>query len=120
MSKPVTCIVIDGYHRGHAVEMQNPPQNLRLIRPHTTTIDDCCDGEIAWETEKGISEYKAAFKSFDGDVILYSTDGSSKEMTKYGGRTNWWHKEGYQDYDEPIMVGIHDPRAIQELNEVKP
>lgn len=117
--KPVKCIVIDGWHKGHIIVMPNPGRELRLMRPRTITIDDCCDGEAVADIKKGYETYQLAFGSIDQETALYSTDGGSKQF--------WEHRDWISPIDknwleQPLYVGIHDYRGsidFESLDEVE-
>lgn len=70
MERPITALVIDGFHKGHVVRMQYSP-TLKLLKPKIRRIDYCCGGdEIALEKDE-ILEYTACFHGVDREVVLF-------------------------------------------------
>lgn len=111
MSKPIQCLVIDGYHKGHTVTVATPLQALSLLKPKIITIDDCCnEGDEVVGIDRDLrKEYLLAGYSVDRSIAFYSTDGSMQSLLN----RNWVsHIDGYRWHEQPIYVGMHDPRAV--------
>jgi hypothetical protein len=111
----VTCIVLDGWHKGHTVQLPEPLQQIRLLRPPVKTYDDCCEGDVVSEVRNGYHDYELAFAAVDRKTFLYTQDGSSapimqRDWIGYGrGREHW--------ATTPLYVGIHDPRSVASVEE---
>lgn len=107
------CLVVDGYHKGHLVDLPNIVPVLRLPRPITRTIcDDYDEAPDIYEVEAGVNDYVLAFKSVDGKMAIYSVDGSSK--TLIDNRDFITYENGSRWKDTPVIVGCHDERAVFE------
>ena len=104
----VECIVLDGWHKGHQVVLPDVLPTLSLIRPEVVTMDYCCDGEEFTRAPSNRHDYKLAFYSVDGKTALYSTDGSSKPITK----RDWIVPNAKNWAEQPLYVGMHDPRSV--------
>lgn len=113
----IRCIVLDGWHKGHMVDLPEPRQVISLIRPRVITFDDCCDGSEVADVSSNKHDYSLAFRSVDGEVALYSTDGKSKHI--YNQR-DWITTADGKWAEQPLYVGIHDPRAIMEYDITPP
>lgn len=117
-SKPVMCIVLDGYHKGHMIRLPRVMQEIRLVRPRTITIDDCCDGEKVGDIQKGYEFYKLAFGSIDGETALYTWNGGSRQL--WNMREWIGYTKGYEHWaEQKLYVSIHDPRATIDWESVK-
>lgn len=111
MSKPIKCLVIDGYHKGHSVTVDRPLQRLSLLKPVTITIDYCCnDGDEVMGADRDVrKDYELAGYSVDREIAFYSTDGSMESLFN----RDWVQSiHGFQWAEQPIYVGMHDPRAV--------
>jgi len=112
----VNCIVLDGWHKGHLVTLPEPPHSLSLIRPEVITIDYCCDGEEHRRVPTNKHDYHLAFTSLDRKTALYTTDGSSIAFD----RRDWIvNIRGVQWAEQPIYVGMHDPRSVTQPTAIK-
>lgn len=112
----IECLVLDGFHKGHSVVVDRPLQELVLLKPKTITIDDCCDGEIMGIDNDIKKRYKLDGYSVDRTIAVYSTDGSMKSIFA----RDWITKEEPLKYaEQPIYVGIHDPRAVIDNSTIK-
>jgi len=107
-----TCIVLDGWHKGETVLLDKPWPTLRLLRPPVVT--ECwCNEEVPYisdVTTQRIDTLLLAFRSVDGEVALYSTDGKSCHILDRA----WTQKaDGGPFYREQelIYVGCRDRRA---------
>jgi hypothetical protein len=107
----VHCIIIDGWHKGHMIDMPELRMIISLIRPPVVTIDDCCDGSEVANVPTGKVDYQLAFRSIDGDVALYSTNGKSSQIYEF---RDWIMPVDSNWREQPLHVGIHDPRAVME------
>ena len=123
MSKTIKCLVLDGFHKGHMVVLGEPLNQLTLLKPRAITVDDCCDGSIVGADNDIKKSYIMAGYSVDRTMAFYSTDGSMESLLK----RDWIAVEsGIRWHEQPIYVGIHDPRAVvdystvADLNEVQP
>lgn len=105
----ITCIVLDGWHKGHVVQMPEELQEIVLLRPPVVTIDDCCDGEIVNKVPSNRHHYKLAFTSIDGETALYTKDGSSKAIQA---NRDWVRPVDSNWLEQVLYVGIHSPRAV--------
>lgn len=108
MSRPITCIVLDGWHKGHTVVLPGVQQTISLLKPKTITIDDCCDGEMVGVDRDLRKDYRLAFVSVDQEIALYTVDGTSKAITQ----RDWITPANKNWVEEPLFVGIHDPRSV--------
>lgn len=104
----ITCIVLNGFHKGHTIELPEILPRLVLLKPKTITIDDCCDGEPVGVDNDLKKEYLLAFLSQDKQVALYTIDGKSKAMTE----RDWVTPANRNWLETPLYIGIHDPRAV--------
>ena len=111
MSKPIKCIVLDGWHKGHVVDLPSPVHSLELYRPTVVTIDDCCDGDVVAEAPTNRHSYPLAACSVDRSTALYSTDGSLDSLWK---NHDWIVPIDKNWLEQPLYVGIHDPRSVFE------
>lgn len=108
----VTCIVLDGFHKGETAILPSAPPILNLYRPPTVTTCEC-NPDSYYETDVSgarIDSLKLAFRSIDGATALYSTDGKSSHILNRG----WIMRKGggnfYRD-NELIHVHCRDERA---------
>lgn len=109
MSNPIKCLVIDGFHKGHSVTVTSPLQQLVLLKPVTITIDNCCGSEVVGIDQSPKKEYMLAGYSIDRSIAFYSTDGSMESLFK----RDWVApSDGLAWHEQPIYIGIHDPRAV--------
>lgn len=77
-----TCIVLDGWHKGETLILNGAPSTIRLYRPPVVTTCYCNPDsyyESGATTEK-VDVLQLAFRSVDGEVALYSTDGKSHHI----------------------------------------
>lgn len=74
------CLVIDGFHKGHRVDVGTPLNRLVLLKPRAITIDDCRDGDVVGVDNNIKKEYKLAGYSVDRTIAFYSTDGSMESL----------------------------------------
>lgn len=108
MSK-IDCIVLDGWHKGHHIVMPKVHKKIVLMKPVTTTVDDCCGGEVVGQDAELQKEYVLAFASEDGKTCLYSTDGKSGSIM----HRNWIVPNDRNWLETPLFVSINDPnRAV--------
>lgn len=115
MSKPIKCLVLDGFHKGHRVDVPTPLQQLVLLKPKAITIDDCCDGEVVGVDNDMKKTYMLAGYSVDRSVAFYSTDGS---MDSIFDRDWIIHAKDFMWHEQPIYIGIHDPRAVVDYSTI--
>lgn len=111
MNKPIKCLVIDGWHKGHSVTVDRPLQRLSLAKPKTITVDYCCnDGDEVMGVDRDLrKDYELAGYSVDRSIVFYSTDGSMESLFN----RDWIaHEDGFKWKEQPIYVGMHDPRAV--------
>ena len=106
------CIVLDGFHRGETAILANAPPVLRLYRPRTVTTCECNPDSFyeSGPTEPAIDVLKIAFRSIDGEVALYSTDGKSAHILSRG----WVQRQDAVPFyreQELLYVGCRDHRA---------
>ncbi len=86
-------IIVDGFHKGHVLDLPNPSPTINLIKPKSVTVCDCDDPSIErFESDATEITYQLAFKSIDGKTALYSEQGipvhfSIPGLTTYGGRS---------------------------------
>lgn len=108
-------IVIDGFHKGHVVDLSNPAPPIKLIKPKTITICDCDEpGSMQGEHfnfDSSEISYRCAFKSIDGNVALYSQSGESAAIFDSGFAHVWREKPWGRD--EVLYFGCHDFHAWQ-------
>lgn len=104
----IRCLVLDGFHKGHRVDVATPLQRLVLLKPKAVTIDDCCDGEIVGVDNDRKKEYMLAGYSVDRTIAFYSTDGSMDSIFD----RNWVVPTTKPWAEHPIYMSIHDPRAV--------
>lgn len=79
MSK-IQCLVLDGFHKGHKIDVNTPLQTLTLLKPRAVTIDDCCDGDVVGADNDTKKTYVLAGYSVDRKIALYSTNGSMESI----------------------------------------
>lgn len=79
MEKMIQAIVIDGFHKGHVVRLPYQP-TIKLLKPMVIMVDTCCVGGEMPPDDPQIVEYKECFQAVDGEVVLYSTTGSSPDI----------------------------------------
>ncbi len=105
MSKTITCIVLDGFHKGHVVRMPNYLPVLRLLKPRINRIDYCChsDDEGLIEEPEQL-EYLACFHAVDQDVVLYSQKGKSLDIL---GMFPWEHSIFPWTHGTTLAMGYH-------------
>lgn len=111
----VRCIVLDGWHKGHMVTLPEVLPRLSLLKPKTITIDDCCDGDVVGVDRDLRKDYYLAFVSIDRRVALYSIDG--KPDSFFADR-NWVVPADKNWVEQPLYVGIHDPRSVIDYSTV--
>jgi hypothetical protein len=104
----IKCLVLDGFHKGHRVDMPTPLQQLVLLKPKAITIDDCCDGDVVGVDNDIKKTYILAGYSVDRSIALYSTDGSMDSIFN----RDWIVPSDKYQPEQPIYMGIHDPRAV--------
>jgi hypothetical protein len=112
---PVTCIVIDGWHKGHMVIMPRILPVLELPRPVVTTFCECSIEDEVFKAGPSRDVYVLAFRAIDGKSAIYTVKGDSEPMVS----NRDWHtyKNELPWKDTPIIVGCHDERAIFENSE---
>lgn len=108
VKKLIRCLVIDGFHKGHRVDVYTPLQRLALLKPKAITIDDCCDGEVVGVDNDIKKEYSLAGYSVDRTIAFYSVDGSMDALME----RDWIVPTGQSWIETPIYMSIHDPRAV--------
>jgi hypothetical protein len=60
-------IVIDGFHKGHVIDLPNPAPTITLVKPKTITVCDCDEPDIQnHDFAASQITYQCAFKSIDG------------------------------------------------------
>lgn len=114
----IKCLVIDGYHKGHTVTVAQPLQRLSLLKPKTITVDFCChEGHEVMGVDKDLrKDYELAGYSVDRTIAFYSTNGSMEALFD----RDWIHAEnGYKWPEQPIYVGMHDPRAVVDYRTIE-
>lgn len=103
------CLIIDGWHSGHLIEMPEPPPELRLLRPSVNTTCSCNhEDEHITHSEPKEESYRAAFKSLDGKVVLYTPSGDSENILE---SRDWIVRRPYSK-GRAVEVECHDPRAF--------
>jgi hypothetical protein len=107
----VSCIVLNGWHKGHQINLPDLVHTLSLIRPEVITMDYCCDGEEFSRAPTKKHEYKLAFYSVDRKTALYSTDGDSKSIMA---ERDWIIPRDKNWGEQPLYVGMHDRRSENE------
>lgn len=118
MGKPIKCLVLDGYHKGHCITVPTPLHELSLLKPVTITVDYCCNGgdEVMGVDRTQRKDYKLAGYSVDRSIAFYSTNGSMECLFD----RDWVaHKDGYNWPEQPIYVGMHDPRAVVDYSTIE-
>lgn len=100
MSRPITAVVIDGFHKGHVVRMEYCPI-LKLLRPAIVRVDYCCDMSEFREDESGMEVYKECFRAVDQRVVLYSTTGESMAVFN-----------GFFGFDMEVVNKPWTPRTV--------
>lgn len=114
----IKCLVLDGYHKGHSVVVDRPLTELRLLKPTTTTIDFCCnEGDEVMGVDRDVKKsYILAGYSVDRTQAFYSTNGSMECLFD----RDWIaHKDGILWHEQPIYVGMHDPRAVVDYSTIE-
>lgn len=114
----VKCLVIDGYHKGHTVTLDQPLHRLSLLKPVTITVDTCCyEGDEVMGVDRDLrKDYTLAGYSVDRKIAFYSTDGSMESIFK----RDWiGHKDGPRWTEQPIYVGMHDPRSVVDYSTIE-
>lgn len=112
----ITCIVIDGFHKGHRVDIKEPLQRLVLLKPKAITIDDCCDGSVVGVDNDIEKEYLLAGYSIDRTIAFYSIKGDMKSILN----REWIvYNKDYNWFEQPLYIGIHDPRAVINNSTIK-
>ena len=107
----IKCLVIDGWHKGHSIDLPDIIPAISLHRPPIKTIcDDYDEGPDIYEVKSSVNDYMLAFQSMDGKMALYSVNGSSESLIN--NRDFVTHKNGSAWKDTPIIVGCHDERAV--------
>jgi hypothetical protein len=104
----IKCLVLDGFHKGHRVDVGTPLQQLVLLKPKAITIDDCCDGDVVGVDNDDRKYYRLAGYSLDRKTALYSTDGSMDSIFD----RDWIVPTNKNWVEQPIYMSIHDPRAV--------
>jgi hypothetical protein len=135
MSKIITAVILDGFHKGHVVRMEYMP-TVRLLKPRNLTVDYCCDGDITVNTPIAEDvQYRECFRGVDQDVVLYSMEGKSHDFIswfKKEATSNPWNEyttlyfgyhnepvrrkeDGTQmtEYDRGYERGVEDGRIIE-------
>lgn len=111
----IKCLVLDGFHKGHRVDMAEPLHTLVLLKPRAITIDDCCDGEVVGVDDDIKKHYMLAGYSVDRKTALYSTDGSMDSIFE----RDWIVPADKNWVEQPIYMGIHDPRATVDYSTIE-
>jgi hypothetical protein len=106
--KAMRIIVIDGFHKGHVINLPHPAPTITLVKPKTITVCDCDEPDISnHDFAASQITYQCVFKSIDGKVALYSQSGDSMAIFESGFDHVWrdkpWGKHevlyfGCQDY----------------------
>ncbi len=65
MSDVIQAIVIDGFHKGHVVQMPYHPV-LKLLKPTVVMVDTCCGGDEMPPQAHQVVEYKECFRAVCG------------------------------------------------------
>lgn len=104
-------IIIDGYHKGHVIEMPNPHPTIKLPVPKTVTTCDCGPREDVFERDASVKEYKVAFCSIDQKVALYSEDGNGSDFFD-GGFASHYSRQPWTPATV-LKFGCHEPGAFQ-------
>jgi len=100
-------IIIDGFHKGHVIDMPNPSPTIKLIKPKTITVCDCDEPDLSrFEYDSAEITYQCAFKSLDGNVALFSQKGDSLSLFDSGFGHVW--REKPWNKDETLYFGCHD------------
>ncbi len=116
MNKTIKCLVLDGFHKGHRVDVSTPLQVLTLLKPVAITIDDCCDGDVMGVDRDSTKTYMLAGYSADKSIALYSTDGSMDSIFN----REWIAMDKDRFWaEQPIYIGIHDPRAVVDYSTIE-
>jgi hypothetical protein len=108
---------LDGYHKGHTVTVPEPLHKLSLAKPKTITLDTCCyEGDEVMGVDRDLrKDYQLAGYSVDRSIAFYSTNGSMESLFN----RDWiCHQDGYQWKEQPIYVGMHDPRAVVDYSTI--
>lgn len=108
MNNPIKCLVLDGFHKGHRVDVVVPLPQLVLLKPKAITIDDCCDGEVVGVDNDDRKYYTLAGYSVDRKCAFYSTNGSMDSIFE----RDWIVPADKNWVEQPIYMSIHDPRAV--------
>lgn len=94
MDKPIKCLVLDGYHKGHCITVSTPLYKLSLLKPVTITAAVVYGyGDEVMGVDRTLrKDYKLAGYSVDRSVAFYSTNGSMECLFN----RDWVaHEDGY-------------------------
>lgn len=107
----ITAVILDGFHKGHVVRMENMP-SLRLPEPRNLTTDYCCDADST--VNNAVPEYREyveCFRAVDGDVVMYSEKGKSRDFM------SWFNREvssesPWNEYTT-LYFGFHNEPVVR-------
>jgi hypothetical protein len=103
-------IIVDGFHKGHVLDLPNPSPTIKLIKPKSVTVCGCDDLSIErFGFDAAEITYQLAFKSVDGKTALYSEKGDSYAIFNSGFEHEWWMKPWGRN--EVLHFGCHDYNA---------
>ena len=114
MNKTIKCLVLDGFHKGHRVDVSTPLQVLTLLKPVAITINNYYNNDVMGVDRDSTKTYMLAGYSADKSIALYSTDGSMDSIFNRD-----WIAMDKDWKEQPIYIGIHDPRAVVDYSTIE-
>lgn len=106
-------IIIDGFHKGHVIDLPHAALSITLPKPKTITVCSCDDPyETPGKFDFASSEitYQCAFRAIDGKIALYSRTGDSTAIFDSGFAHVWRDKPW--EREETLWFGCHDYRRV--------
>lgn len=109
----IQAVILDGFHQGFVVRFPNFAPEICLPKPVTHTVCDCNpDITEYFDHEAGVCRYKACFRSFDGEMVLYSRAGKGIDiLTNRDWITQNRDLRPLKPLFDDAWLNCHDPRA---------
>ena len=82
MSRKIRCLIINGLDRGTVVDLYHAPPELHVAIPPKVSLMASYTRTKDWDPTKDHYRrvYRRCFVPYDGEVVLYSTSGSSLDI----------------------------------------
>jgi len=113
-------IIIDGFHKGHVLDVQKPIPEIKLLKPTTITVCDCDNPSFLppskkegerFDFEPQEITYRVCFTSVDGNVALFSRTGESTSIFD-GSFAQVWNEKPWSQATT-LYFNCYDRNAFQ-------